>query len=297
MGRAAISLALLTTLAVGAGVASAHMIPSAVANAFPGRNGVIVFERRPPNGTIELHTVDLRGRVTHLTRSGRAANPVWAPDGRRIAADFYDPPVVLTTTPAVIPARLHDSSWAPGGRRIVGSDPANEGGGDIAILDLRTGTKRFLHVDTGIATAEMDEPDWAPDGRLIAIGWNHGGWARIMLYDVHTQRMRASKVSSPDYAAESPAWSPNSKRLAFDTGYNARSAIYVARAADGKQRQLLARNAFSPAWSPDGRKIAFVRQVSPWNSEIFVMNADGTGQRRLTHNPWQDLHPDWQRLP
>ncbi len=41
-----------------------------------------------------------------------------------------------------------------------------------------------------------------------------------------------------------------------------------------------------PAWSPDGRRIAFARKIAfpsgvGGNLEIFVMNADGSGQRRL----------------
>ena len=51
----------------------------------------------------------------------------------------------------------------------------------------------------------------------------------------------------------------------------------------------------SPAWSPDGRKIAFVRVLRGDNSEIYVMNADGSNQRRLTRNPAPEFSPGWQR--
>jgi TolB protein len=47
-----------------------------------------------------------------------------------------------------------------------------------------------------------------------------------------------------------------------------------------------------PAWSPDGRKIAFVSDRTG-NSEVYVMNADGTGQRNLTRNPAFDADPTW----
>ena len=47
--------------------------------------------------------------------------------------------------------------------------------------------------------------------------------------------------------------------------------------------------------SPDGRRIAFVRSFGR-NREICVMRADGSAQRRLTHNPGADESPDWQPL-
>ena len=51
----------------------------------------------------------------------------------------------------------------------------------------------------------------------------------------------------------------------------------------------------SPVWSPDGRSIAFVssRNANPDGSEIWVMNADGSNQRRLTNNPGANTAPTW----
>jgi Tol biopolymer transport system component len=42
------------------------------------------------------------------------------------------------------------------------------------------------------------------------------------------------------------------------------------------------------AWSPDGSKIAFER-----NSDLWVMNSDGTKQTRLTNNAIIDSNPTW----
>ena len=41
---------------------------------------------------------------------------------------------------------------------------------------------------------------------------------------------------------------------------------------------------FDPAWSFDGKKILYIRSEPVLGSEIWVMNADGSGQMRLTSN-------------
>ena len=46
------------------------------------------------------------------------------------------------------------------------------------------------------------------------------------------------------------------------------------------------------AWSPDGSRIAFASNRDG-NPEVYVMNADGTGQTRLTNNPAIDDGPAW----
>jgi TolB protein len=47
-----------------------------------------------------------------------------------------------------------------------------------------------------------------------------------------------------------------------------------------------------PAWSPDGRSIAFA-SLREGTSHIYVMNADGTGTRRVTDSTQDDEHPSW----
>ena len=51
---------------------------------------------------------------------------------------------------------------------------------------------------------------------------------------------------------------------------------------------------FDPTWSPDGTRIAYRHQsADDQTTEIFVMNADGSGQRNLTRNDVADWGPDW----
>src|SRR5207302_930733 len=49
-------------------------------------------------------------------------------------------------------------------------------------------------------------------------------------------------------------------------------------------------------WSPDGTQIAFI-STRDGNPEVYVMNADGTGQTRITNNPADEERPDWHPFP
>jgi hypothetical protein len=51
-------------------------------------------------------------------------------------------------------------------------------------------------------------------------------------------------------------------------------------------------NDVDPAWSPDGTRIAFARAVGG-NSDIWVMNADGSDQTQLTRGPRDERYPSW----
>lgn|GEM_PF-1806206 len=46
-----------------------------------------------------------------------------------------------------------------------------------------------------------------------------------------------------------------------------------------------------PSWSPDGRRLVYQRAFN--GAAIYVINADGTGQQRLSPTPGFDVTPSW----
>jgi hypothetical protein len=51
-------------------------------------------------------------------------------------------------------------------------------------------------------------------------------------------------------------------------------------------------NDVDPAWSPDGTRIAFARSLGG-HYDVWVMNADGSGQTQLTNGPRDERSPAW----
>ena len=65
------------------------------------------------------------------------------------------------------------------------------------------------------------------------------------------------------------------------------------RLTDLTKAQKAKGNDSEPQWSPDGARIAFVSDRDGGGTDIWVMNADGTGARNLTHTAGDDLNPRW----
>ena len=99
-----------------------------------------------------------------------------------------------------------------------------------------------------------------------------------------------------------PQWSPDGTELALAAGPFDGKEIVVVKADGSGQRVLATDQATNPTWSPDGKRVAFHRTVDPseyWQDRpctmrVWVVNADGSGERQL--DPLVDgcvLPPVW----
>jgi TolB protein len=138
----------------------------------------------------------------------------------------------------------------------------------------------FLVVSAGLVTCDTI---LAPSevGDLVYWAYN-GTQGDIYVVSVRAPGPREPRlISDLAYDDHDPTWSPDGQRIAFSSTRDRGSEIYVMN-ADGSGVNRVTDTLgiqMCPAWSPDGQKIAFVSDGGVGG--IWVVNADGTGQRRI----------------
>jgi Tol biopolymer transport system component len=147
---------------------------------------------------------------------------------------------------------------------------------DIFVVNADGSGVRELAHDPATATGPVP----SPGGESIAFTSTRDGNREVyvMAADGSAQR-RVTQDPVSDIVHD---WSPDGSELAIVSDRGGMPQIYAVRADGRGVRQLTSGSVASdePAWSPDGRRVAFVRL-----REIWVMAADGTGQRPLTNDP------------
>jgi Tol biopolymer transport system component len=152
------------------------------------------------------------------------------------------------------------------------------------------------------ARGDVQTPAWSPDGRKLAFVSERDGNAEI--YVMNADGSEQENLTRQPASDSHPSWSPDGRKLAFVSRRDGNSEIYVMN-ADGSGLRNLTRTPSAdrdPAWSPDGRAIAFVQECMPrpgdprWRcgaTYLYVVNADGSGLRRLTTGRGHSSNPSW----
>lgn len=109
----------------------------------------------------------------------------------------------------------------------------------------------------------------------------------------------AEKKLLVTHGAQTPVWSPDSRKIAFVTAaiaenMIANSDIWVVDSYGGNLKQLARHQAVNlhPTWSADGSKVAFASDRAG-GSDIWVVNSINGDLRPLTRQVAHNLYPVW----
>jgi uncharacterized repeat protein (TIGR01451 family) len=164
------------------------------------------------------------------------------------------------------------------------------------------GTDEKLFPNTNPGGSRGDRPKWSPDGaRLAFIVQNFVATPPVNeLTIINADGTGLMKVANDvSSITRRPTWSPNGSQLAYignGIGPNNVRPVFIANADGSGSYQLPGSPTFLSYvdWSPDGTKFVYAT-----DREIFVMNADATGQTPLTtiqqtsDGPTTDIEPSW----
>jgi Tol biopolymer transport system component len=177
---------------------------------------------------------------------------------------------------------------APSGRLVIADE------GDLFVVNADGSERRAVVRADGM----QFDADWSPDGRRVVYR-DSSGERPDELYSVAVDDSEAVNLTRDPAGDWSPAWSPDGGQIAFASDREGELRIFVMGADGSGVRRVTGIWGEYPAWSPDGEQIAFASYAGGTgptgdpNYDLFVVNTDTSGLRRLTEGPAYDMYPTW----
>jgi len=192
----------------------------------------------------------------------------------------------------------------------------------LLIATAVSASARTMVLDDVKSLLGISDATISPDGNTIAFILSKPDYKTdratrtLMLYDLRDSSTRALTAARRGVA--SPAWSPDGRRLAFlsvtGEGAAAQEQIFILDMRGGDAMQLThpALGVEQFTWRPDGNAIAYVtpdaapnkkeiqhhldafvvgdqayqEKAAPTPNHIWLIDADGSGNKRLTEGTW-----------
>lgn len=170
-------------------------------------------------------------------------------------------------------------AWSPDGTRIAF---VSDRDGDAEIYVMTEHGRDQTNLTHAPGSSEW-HPTWNPDGRKIAFLSNRSGNWDVFIMDADGRNVRNLTNNSIWVADTDPAWDPLDHGIAVTSDTEGWQDIYLVDTNTGERTPLTYHQASNcaPAWSADGSKILFSRIMGGLCPEIWLMDRDGSNQRRI----------------
>lgn len=177
--------------------------------------------------------------------------------------------------------------WSPDGRRFVAVTTPDR---SLVVMNGDGSGRRTLAQNAEWAS-------WSPTGNQVTFG------SLTIPRGTHVINVDGTGDRLVVEGGGQPVWSPDGAKIAYTKRVSgiANNDIWSINVDGSGETRLTTDRASDsrPDWSPDGRKIVFssyrdvTSPLAPFTTELYVMNADGSAQTRLTNSPGEDDAPVW----
>jgi len=225
--------------------------------------------------------------------SGQIAFPVW--NAQRGKYDTYVAAAKDGSGRRLVVEEVHQPALSPDGKWLAVNGERSERKNLLVVKADGSGLAEIT------ANTEDGQPSWSPDGKKLAFAsLRHGDkeWRIYIMDDVPltggTGGDRTLNYGPDDVRGQAPAWTSDGR------------IVYRGCALDSPRTECNGVGLFSMSAEPGphkptelttipgdaapavfGGKIAFMSN-SDGNWEIYIVNGDGTGRKRLTNSPTTD---------
>ena len=161
-----------------------------------------------------------------------------------------------------------------------------------------------VQVTTGGSGSQLaTEPEWSPDGTLIAYQFGAPGVRGI--HTIHPDGTGDIQITPPGSGAypctddTEPAWSPDGRWIAYACQSNGVGALWkhdTTQPANNPNSETLIFALskgliFNPTWAPDGSSVAFVELVPGFQPQVELFNLSTKNLKPLTSSSFNDFDP------
>jgi len=243
--------------------------------------------------------VDGSERKDLTNGSANSGFPSWSPDGKRIVFRAWGDEHglrILNLEDNSVKTLTNDydnfPSWSPNGDRITFTRAFNHAFDIFSVQPDGSDLKQLTD-----APGNDAHTTWSPDGKHILFNSGRDG-SIPLLYVINPDGSGIRRLCPKSHLWEEyPDWSPDGTKIAFMSNVGFSSWVIFVMNVDCSGLKQVTQGPGEdggPRWSPDGKKIAFTSNRTG-RAEVYVMNADGSQQTRLTTSSKVTSFnsPDW----